>query len=394
VAKPDAGAFLHGFVRPLVAGGEIHIGRPLTVEDVHRMELDLAHASEPLVAVDEARTAVLSTLVCRVPALVLEGDDLALAAGLHNALFLVHPDAEGVLVAERMRRRVIETTQELCTQPLTRVRSRVLARHALLHNVFGLARTDVHVSWWTGRARFLGQRPPARLTTWKSVRRVREDTTRAAYDELLGAPDIAPVIAMLLRRTPLTQLLATHPAAPILHWEDAAFLLRDAELARAIAYHSIAPVEPRDQVATPARLAAAFEQMVERTPPSADLRAVAAFLVHLNALLVLGERGGRDVSARSALVAGVLAPERAGQRPRGLSTFFALPNALAHVEPRLAVPPGILDDPALARRWNGVRAQVAEVVGDAVIETLASRLGRHLGAAPAPDPTAVVSLPT
>jgi len=124
------------------------------------------------------------------------------------------------------------------------------------------------------------------------------------------------------------------------------------------------------------------------------VRAVAAFLVHVGALLVLGERGGRDAAARSALVASVLAPERAGQRPRGLSTFFALPNALAIVDPRLAAPPGMLDDPGLARRWNGVRVQVAEAVGDAVIETLASRLARHLGAAAPPDPAAVVSLPT
>jgi hypothetical protein len=107
----------------------------------------------------------------------------------------------------------------------------------------------------------------------------------------------------------------------------------------------------------------------------------------------LAERGGRDATARSALVAAVLAPERAGQRPRGLSTFFALPNALAHVEPRLEVPPGLLDDPEMARRWQGVRVQVAEAVGDAVIETLAERLGRHFAGAPV-DPASVISLPT
>jgi hypothetical protein len=88
----------------------------------------------------------------------------------------------------------------------------------------------------------------------------------------------------------------------------------------------------------------------------------------------------------------VLAPERAGQRPRGLSTFFALPNALALVDPRLAVAPGLLDDPQLARRWQVHRTQAAEAVGDAVIETLAQRLSRHLGGAPV-DPASIVSLP-
>lgn len=395
MARPDLATFLDTFVLPLVRGGELHVRKPIAVDDVMRMELDLPHASTQAVAVDDARAAVLSTLVCRVPPILLEGDDLALAAGLHNALFLVHPDADGVTISETMRRKVIETTQALVAQPLTRNRGRVLARHGLLHNVFELTRTDTVVSWWTGRARFLGQEPPSRLTAWKSLRRVREDVTRTGYDELLGAPEVAPILAMLLRRTPLTQLVSTHAAAPALHWEDAVWLLRDAELARAIAYAAISPRgggEPRDVVATPARLAAAFEQMIERNPPAADVRAVAALLVHLGALLLLGERGGRDPVVRSALIAAVLAPERAGQRPRGLATFFALPNALALLDPRLAAPPGILEDPILARRWNGVRAQVSEAVGEAVVETLAARLARHLEGRTV-DPVSVVSLP-
>ncbi len=394
-------AFLQRCVHPLVAGGDIHVGRPLTLDDVDGFDAELAHASVETEQVDEARAAVLAPLVCRVPPLLIERDDLALAAALHNALFLVHPQADGVTITDKMRRRIIDTTQALATQPLTRRRERVLGRHALLHNVFDLGRTDLQLSWWTGRARFLGQAPPARLLRWKGARRVREEISRAGYDELLGAPDVAPVMAMLLRRTPLTQLLATHVAAPALHWEDAVFVLRDAELARVVAYHAVAPAaaigggagagDGRDLIATPARLAAAFEQMIERNPPSADVRAVAAFLVHLGALLVLGERGMRELDARSPLLSLVLAPERAGQRPRGLSTFFALPGALALVDPRLAVAPGLLDDPILARRWQAHRTQAAEAVGEAVIETLAQRLGRHLGGQPV-DPAAAVSL--
>ena len=109
------------------------------------------------------------------------------------------------------------------------------------------------------------------------------------FDELLAVPDTAPIVATLLRRTPLTQLLDNHPGAPPLHWEDAVFVLRDAELARAVAYRLVPPdAPPRDAVAGPARLAAAFEQMLERAPDEADVRAVAAFLVHLNALFCIG----------------------------------------------------------------------------------------------------------
>jgi hypothetical protein len=335
---------------------------------------------------------VLSTLVCRPPAFVLEADDLSLAVGLHNALFLVHPRAEVWTVSDRARRRIIDTALSQVSRPLTHNRTRVMARHALLHNLFHLTRNDVTVSWWTGRARFQGQTPPSRLTAWRSMRRVREDVNVVDFEELLAVPDTAPVIATLLRRTPLTQLLDSHPGAPPLHWEDAVFLLRDAELARAVAYRLVPDAAPREQVTGPARLAAAFEQMLERAPDEADVRAVAAFLVHLAALMCFGELGLRESGAKSPLISTVLAAEAAGQRPRGLATLFALPGALAAVDPRIAMPPGITGVPLLAGRWAVHRAQTAELLGEAVIDALAARLRRHLRPAPR-DPGAVIALP-
>ncbi|HEY1548507.1 MAG TPA: hypothetical protein VGG28_11830, partial [Kofleriaceae bacterium] len=65
-------------------------------------------------------------------------------------------------------------------------------------------------------------------------------------------------------------------------------------------------------------------------------------------------------------------------RPRGLATLFALPGALAVVDPRLATPPGIASQPALLARWHVHRAQTAELLSDAVIDALAQRLRRHL----------------
>lgn len=392
MARPHVRDFLEKFVHPLVGGGELHVTAPIPAADVERWEQELHDASVEQVAVDDARAAVLSTLVVRPPPLILEGDELALAAGLHNALFLVHPRAELWSVSDRQRRKIIDTALSLVSQPLTRNRTRVMARHALLHNVFHLKRSDITVSWWTGRARFQGQRPSKRLTAWKGVRRVREEETVVGFDELLAVPDTAPVIATLLRRTPLTQLLDTHPGAPPLHWEDAVFLLRDAELARAVAYRLVPDAAPRDVVAGPARLAAAFEQMLERAPDEADVRAVAAFLVHLAALFCLGELNMRELNAKSPLISQVLSPDAAAQRPRGLTTLFALPGALAVVDPRLATPPGIEKLPALAARWKVHRAQTAELLSDAVIDAVAQRLRRHLKHERR-DPSEVVSLP-
>jgi len=392
MARLHVREFLSRFVRPLVAGGEIHVGAPVPNSDLERWDHELGDAAVEITAVDEARQAVVSTLVCRPPPLVLEADDLALAVGLHNALFLVHPRAEQWSVSDRARRKVIDTALAQVSQPLTHDRRRVIARHALLHNLFHLTRSDVTVSWWTGRARFQGQKPPPRLVAWRSVRRVREDITVVDFEELLAVPDTAPVIATLLRRTPLTQLLDSHPGAPPLHWEDAVFLLRDAELARAVAYRLVPDAGPREQVTGPARLAAAFEQMLERAPDEPDVRAVAAFLVHLAALFCFGELGLREAGAKSPLISTVLAAEAAGQRPRGLATLFALPDALAAVDPRLARPPGIDAIPALAARWAVHRAQTTELLGEAVIDALAARLRRHLRLA-LRDPTQAVALP-
>ena len=372
---------LQRFVLPLVRGGDVAVGRPISLEELPELEAQIPHCSPQLAPVDDARTEVIAELVVRPPALVFDMDELSLAACVHNLLFLVHPRADTWSVSSSARRRVIETAQEMASRPLSHSRSRVLARHGLLHNLFRLNRVDTKISWWTGSATFLGQKPPTRLRTWRGLRRVREEQTVASYEDLLGTVEVAPVVSALMRRAPVTQLLAMTREGPPLFWEDAVFLLRDAELARAVAYRSIRGSEPRQVVAAPARFAAAFEQMLERAPAEADVRAVAAFLVHLNALLAMTEAGDRELGPRSPLLSAVLSPERAGQRQRGLATFFAMPAALSMVDPRLAIPPGVEEDTVLAERWMRHRAQVLEGVGDAVVDTLAGRLRRHLTAA-------------
>lgn len=382
-----AADFLERFCLPLVGGGDAVVGKPLSAADVDEMARQLPHATEPLVAIDEARAGVLAELVVRPPALVFDTDELLLCAAIHNLLFLSHPATHHWTVTEGAERRVLESAYVFASQPLSRNRTRVLARHGLLHNVFDVRRYDVKVSWWTGSTEFFGQKPPRRLTTWKNLRRVREEISVADFSELFGEPEVAPVLATLLRRSPLTQLLSVSEESPRLAWEDAVFLLRDAELARAVAYRSIEGESPADIVATPARLAAAFEQMLERQPEEPDVRAVAAFLIYLGALLALGEseatRGTRpNARAKSALLSAVLAPERAGSRPRGLATFFALPAAAAKIDERLGEPPGLRGEPDWANRWDVHRGQVAEALGEGVIASLADRLRRHIPGVP------------
>ncbi len=375
--------FLTRFALPLVAGGEASIGKPISGIDFEEMSRNLVHASVPIVAIDDARTEVVSTLVVRPPSFVFDTDELALVVALHNLLFLAHPRADGWLVTDRARRRVLEGAYVFASQPLSKNRTRNLARHGLLHNIFDLSRKDISLRWWTGSAEFVGQAPPKRLTRWRGIRQVHEEISVASFRDLLGDPEIAPVLITLLRRSPITQLFTIDQEGPRLHWEDAAFLLRDAEIARSVAYQTIAGTSPDERVARCARMAAAFDQMLERGPSEADVRAVVAFLVYVATLLAVAEldespRSHRENKHVSVLLSTVLASERAGARPRGLATFMALPAAAALADPIFAEVPGVSEEPALGARWRAQCAQALAGVGEGVVTSLAERLRRHL----------------
>jgi hypothetical protein len=380
MARPSVASHLTSFVLPLVRGGELHIGAPISPPELQVMQGELDSASAEQVAVDDVRIEVASLLVCRPPPFLFEPEDLALTVGLYNTLAANHPRTDSVLVTDKQRRRVLDAALTMVSQPLTQNRQRVLGRHALFHNLFRLERTDLTITWWTGSARFFGQSPPTRLTAWRGVRRVQEETQTVGFEELLATTENAPVIATLLRRTPLTQLLGVHRSAPPLHWEDAVFALRDPELARAVAYRLLPDSPSREQLHGVARLSAAFEQMLERAPARSDVCAVAAFLCHVNALFCFGELHSRELHAKSPLVAAALAADPAGQRPRGIATLLALPGALSVIEPALAAPPGLTNEPTLAARWQVHRAQVVEALGQPVIDALIGRLARHFAA--------------
>ncbi len=372
MATATCAEFLESFVLPLVAGGDMHVGKPIDAATLEDYEQQLPHASVPLVAIDEARERVLASLIVKPPACVLDVDELSLAAAVHNLLFLAHPDADGWNMSESKRAKIVACAQSFAARPRSMHRTRVLARHGLLHNLFRIGRTDIRVSWWTGSATYLGQQVPSRLTRWSDVRRVHQEESYVGFRELFQGADVVSVVAALARRSPLTLLCSSRHGGPHLHWEDSVFLLRDAEIARGLAYSSITGSSVDEQLVTPARFAASFEQMLERAPEVSDVRTVLAFLVYLNCLLALNERGTKG---NSPLLAAALT---ASQRARGLATFFAAPGAAELVDARLAHPPGLLGDAKLAARFKFHRQQARTLLGESVIAGLADRLRRHL----------------
>ena len=120
MARPHVRDFLERFVRPLVAGGELHIGPPIPPPDVDRWEQELGDASSSWSRSTTRAPPRSRRSSCGRPLSCSRRDELALAAGLHDALFLVHPRAERWSVSNRQRRRIIDTALTLVSQPLTR----------------------------------------------------------------------------------------------------------------------------------------------------------------------------------------------------------------------------------------------------------------------------------
>lgn len=408
----ELGGFLREFVRPLVEGGDVHVGDPIGRDVLDVWEVAIGEHAETTVAIDEARARIAAGLVVRPPPLAFGPADLRLAVALYDALVLSHPQTEG-WPARRGRRGLATFVGDLLADagsPDGRID--VVSRHTLLHGLPDLVRVDTRLRWWTGKAEFKGAPPPRRLMVWPTVRRVKEEKAEVPLTDVVDG-EAAPLVGELLARSPLTDLLAAGlPARGFTpyRWGGQLEVLRDAELARLVAYRWLAgprDVEPAAQLRAPAAASAAWEQAlatplelvprrtaegaakvavllprVRSSLPAADLRAATAFLVHVGALVALGESLQPDLDAPSPVVAAALGAKRAGEAADpalGLRLFFAVPDAAIRVDAALGRPPGIDDDRRLARRWAAHRAQVRAALGEERLAQLARRLAVALG---------------
>jgi hypothetical protein len=408
------------FVLPLVAGGDLRVGEPVAPSALARWEVELGAAGPLLVTIDEARAAVASLLVVRPPPIVFGETELRLAVAQHAALVLAHPRTRG-LFSRKGRRELAAFAAALGQSiPPPYGPSELLSRHTLLARLFELTRVDTRLRWWTGKAEFRGLEPPPRLLRWRKLRRVRTETSELGISEVLAGEETRPVIAALLTASPLTDLLSldgTGRRWPPFRWGSQLQVLRDTELARAVAYRWLGdlgrgadgnpprlraaaaasaaweqtlatPLEllPRARAAPPSsreapvRMAPLLSLPPRPAPPldAADVRAVTAFLVYLNALCAVAESSAGELDAPSALVGASLAarrgPELAQPEATGLRLFFCVPDVAARCDPDLAAPPGLAGEPRAARRWAAHRAQVRAALGEERLAQLARRL--------------------
>ena len=289
--EPGPDSFLRDFVRPLVAGGELHVGRPLDAEDLSALEAELVLTTEESLSIELARQAVASELWLYPVPTTLDRGDLALTLALHNLLFMSHPGGDRWWLRSSSQERVRAFIVWCLERPLPRSGEELVARHSLLGRFPDLTRTDVDVRFWAGHRTFQGQRPPQRLLRWRGLRGVREQRHQVRWLATELSDVQRELLALLLRQSPLTDLLSPQRPFPPFEWLPVARHLSDRHVCRLVCHRYLE--QGLEQVG-PA-LAAAFWRLVDsidlRIPAPEGSRTavklVAGLVVYLYALLAM-----------------------------------------------------------------------------------------------------------
>ena len=109
--------WLHHFVLPLVAGGDVRVAHVIGARERKRLlETDLER-DESAQRIAEARHAIASELVLTPPEPALDDEALRLAGAMQNLLFLLHPGTNAPSVTRRRLRAVSMYATEMATLP-------------------------------------------------------------------------------------------------------------------------------------------------------------------------------------------------------------------------------------------------------------------------------------
>lgn len=310
---PSVSEWLHGFVLPLVAGGDVRVRGALGSLELETLTATAA-ADDSAAPIAEARHQVAAELFYDATRPGLDADSLRLAAAVQNLLFLSHPEARGLGVGARRRREVALFSTGLASLPAPDSLDALAARHTLVHHLFDLGRDDVRVSFWAGSREFRGAEPPGRLLKWPGVRRVREERWRVGVvAEAVADPSQRAIVAALLAASPLTDLLEPARLEPRLDLRPLAPWLRLPMVARAVADRYL--TLGLEQIG-PAYTLAAIDLYHQKSSPK-QARTATAFLCHLQLLSLLGEAQLSEQSRRIRL-------ETLVQRHESLRDFFGL----------------------------------------------------------------------
>ncbi len=374
----DAAQWLHHFVLPLVAGGDVRVSHVIGARERKLLlESDFSR-DESAQRIAEARHAIASELVLTPPEPALDEEALRLAAAMQNLLFLMHPGTHAPSVRRSRLRAVSAYATELATLPLpdvelddTRTVARVLAeRHSMLHHLFDLGRDDVRVSFWVGKREFHGAEPPSRLLKWPELRRVREERWRVTVvGEAMADPLMKPIVTALLASSPLPDLYEPSRLEPRFDLLSLARWLRLPEVARAVADRWLGAGLPQVAGAYTAALMALYNDKDVRARAAA--RTATAFACHVQLLWLVGDRGA--AMAREHLI------ELQGQvqAQPGLRDFYGLFAAAQRVG--IGRPPDAARDPHLRSEIDAYASACAQLVGTERLLELVGIMARGVG---------------
>jgi hypothetical protein len=178
--------------------------------------------------VDVARVRLARTLVPVDTLPDMPSSEWTLAAALNDLLQATNHMLSGPFTRGRHGVLIASVENLVSAIPPPRTLLEAVSRHATFARVGELVRTDTKVSWWTGSTRFRGEKPPARLFSWKELRRVRTDENTVALADLPdGAAAVSKdhwqsTLALWLTRSPLTDIAWLTRTTPVFSWSKEA----------------------------------------------------------------------------------------------------------------------------------------------------------------------------
>ena len=233
--------FVSSFLLPLVQGGTLEVGRPLSRRGVET--LLRSHPLRPTVVEQHAAVALvlarrqaLRALVPNPPPCDLDDVTWRLGAVVHDLLTLAHPRIAGGPGAEPRIARIAAAAAVLGDMGPPASAGETLARHSVIARLPEVVRFDRTVLYWLGRQTFVGRRPPARILALPRVRGVKVETVRRGWLRDVGVPAAArPAFLALTVASPLGEALSPLGLDPPPSWGRLLSVLRFPQICRLVA---------------------------------------------------------------------------------------------------------------------------------------------------------------
>jgi len=330
--------FVRHFILPLVKGGRLRVGRPVSWAGLARLlerlprqtERQAARQSQQARAAAEVahmRQACAARFVPDVQPLPLDEPSLRLAAAAHNLLLLGHPEMAG---RNREQERMADLARRLADLGPPAGLAEAVARYSLLARLPDAARVQHQVRLGPSWLRFeLRSRRGPPTMTMRALARVSAkpiQARRQAWWKEIGFPTCANrAVEALFRACPLLEAMDPLRLHPCLSWRRILPVLRVPILGRAVAGRVLElGSEPAGSALAGALLR--FASLGEEDEPPASAKEIAfaiRFVAHacwLDQLFGPGSDPGAD------------------------SDLAVLLAAAAQVEPRLLWPPDVARD--------------------------------------------------